>query len=81
MEKQNLIISVSGQAISGKSRLTFLLKKFLREQGFEVELSESIDYKTELEFNNMVSEKIDDAIENIKQKSKILLKEVQLPRN
>jgi len=34
MEKKDLIITVSGQVASGKSRLTYLLKKFLREQGF-----------------------------------------------
>ena len=37
MEKKNLIITVAGQTASGKSRLTYLLKKFLRENGFEVE--------------------------------------------
>ena len=31
MEKKDLIITVSGQVASGKSRLTYLLKKFLRE--------------------------------------------------
>ena len=36
MEKKDLIITVSGQVASGKSRLTYLLKKFLREQGFGV---------------------------------------------
>lgn len=37
MEKKELIITVSGQVASGKSRLMFLLKKFLRENGFNVE--------------------------------------------
>jgi uridine kinase len=33
MEKKNLTIIVGGQTASGKSRLTYLLKKFLRENG------------------------------------------------
>ena len=36
MKKEKLIITVSGRVMSGKSRLSFLLKKFLRENGCDV---------------------------------------------
>ena len=43
MEKKNLTISVSGEVNSGKSRLTLLLKNFLRENGFEVDFDSGGD--------------------------------------
>ena len=43
MEKKNLIISVSGEVNSGKSRLTLLLKEFLRENGFDVQFYGGVD--------------------------------------
>ena len=55
MEKKELIITVSGQVASGKSRLTFLLKKFLRENGFEVEFDGNTDHPTESNFDKHMS--------------------------
>lgn len=80
MEKKDLIITVSGQTASGKSRLTFLLKKFLRENGFEVEFDGNADFPSEREFDRHVSKNFDDVINNIKETRKITLKETQLPR-
>jgi hypothetical protein len=78
MEKKDLIITVSGQFASGKSRLTFLLKKFLRENGFEVEFDGNIDHPTESNFDKHMSKNFDEVINNIKETRKITLKEVQL---
>lgn len=78
MEKKDLIITVSGQVASGKSRLTYLLKEFLREQGFEVEFDGNLDYTTECDFDKHISKNIDEVIENFKDTRKITLKEVQL---
>lgn len=81
MEKKDLIITVSGQAASGKSRLTYLLKKFLREQGFDVEIDCNLDYTTENDFDKHMSENFDEVIGLLKNSRKITLKEVQLARN
>ncbi len=81
MEKKDLIITVSGQVTSGKSRLAYLLKKFLREQGFEVEFDGNLDHSTEREFDKHMSKNLDEVIENFKDTRKIILKEVQLARN
>lgn len=78
MEKKNLIITVAGQPASGKSRLTYLLKKFLRENGFEVEQELNIDYPTEENFDNIMSKNTDNIIDNFKKTRKITIKELQL---
>lgn len=60
MEKKNLIITVTGEVNSGKSHLTFLLlKKFLRENGFEVDFDGGLDYDNESQFDEYVSENLD----------------------
>ena len=81
MEKKELIITVSGQTNSGKSRLTYLLKEFLREQGFEVSFDGGCDYTREYEFDENVSVNFDKIIESIKETRKITLKETQLSSN
>lgn len=81
MEKIDLIVTVSGQVASGKSRLTYMLKNFLRENGFEVEFNGNIDHPREFDFDERVSENFDEVIEHIKETRKITLKEVQLARN
>ncbi len=55
MEKEKLIITVSGRAMSGKSRLIFLLKKFLRENGFDVKHEVSLDYQNENQFERQMN--------------------------
>lgn len=77
MEK-NLTITVSGECNSGKSRLSFLLKKFLRENGFNVKFDVGVDYKDEKHFDQCVSKNLNQVIENIKEKRVINLEEVRL---
>jgi len=76
MEKK-LTITVSGQAASGKSRLTYLLKNFLREQGFNVELECGIDHPTESNFDMVMGRNIDSAVQHIKETRKITIRENQ----
>lgn len=81
MEKKNLVITVSGEVNSGKSRLTLLLKNFLRENGFEVDFDGGGDYEDEKQFDEHVSENLDQVIEHIKDTRKITLKELQTQRD
>lgn len=78
MEKKDLIITISGQVASGKSHLTYLLKKFLREQGFEVEFEGNLDHPTEFDFDKHMNKNLDEVVEYIKESRKITMKEVQL---
>jgi thymidylate kinase len=70
--KKNLIVTVSGVAGSGKSSLTFLLKNFLREHGFEVEQELNLDHPTESNFDQVMNDKF--KIKAIKENCKIILK-------
>jgi hypothetical protein len=78
MEKKNLTISVSGEVNSGKSRLTLLLKNFLRENGFDVQFDSGVDYENEIQFDEHVSKNLDQMIEHIKETRTITLKEIQV---
>jgi len=81
MEKNELIITISGRSMSGKSRITYLLKNFLREQGFEVKFNGNLDHPTESHFDRCMCKNFDDAMEKIKETSKITLNEKQLALN
>ena len=81
MEKEKLIITVSGRVMSGKSRLSFLLKKFLRENGFDVKHEVTLDYQNENDFERKMSKNFDDVIGQMKEQREILIKEVQLKRD
>jgi pantothenate kinase-related protein Tda10 len=81
MEREKLIITVSGKAMSGKSRLSFLLKKFLRENGFDVKHEVSLDYQNENQFERQMSKNFDEVIGQMKEQREILIKEEQLKRD
>ena len=80
-EKEKIIITVSGRAMSGKSRLSFLLKKFLRENGFNVKHEVTLDYHNENHFERQMIENFDDVIGQMKEQREILIKEEQLKRD
>ena len=81
MEKEKLIITVSGRVMSGKSRLSFLLKKFLQENGFDVKHEVSLDYQNENQFERQMSKNFDEVIGQIKEQREIVIKEEQLKRD
>ena len=73
--KNNITISVSGNAGTGKSHIIFLLKQFLREKGFEVELND-IDHPNETSFDNYASNYNEVVDQKIKNNSIIKLNEL-----
>jgi tRNA uridine 5-carbamoylmethylation protein Kti12 len=81
MEKEKLIITVSGVTMSGKSRLSFLLKKFLRENGFDVKHEVTLDYQDENHFDRLMSKNFDEVVGKMKEQREIVIKEVQLKRD
>lgn len=78
MKNKEIIVTISSKAGRGKSRLTFLLKSFLREQGFEVEFGGDEDSVNENEFDNRMEECFEGALDQIKSETKIILKQQQL---
>jgi hypothetical protein len=80
MENKKITISVTGMVNTGKSRLILLLKNFLKENNFKVEFDGGIDYETETQFDELVSQNLEQVIEKIKESSVITLEEVQVKR-
>jgi len=75
MEK--IIITVAGKSKSGKSRIAYLLKKFLKENGLNVKHQLSIDYESDDVFDELMEKNIGDVIENFKETREITIKEIQ----
>lgn len=71
--KNDITITVSGSACTGKSRITFLLKEFLKEKGFQVDLVCEYDNPTEHHFDENMSRNIEEAISAISKNTSITL--------
>lgn len=52
--KKDLKITISGMSNSGKSTITYLLKQFLEERGFDVHYDGGIDYINSIEMFNYI---------------------------
>jgi pantothenate kinase-related protein Tda10 len=78
--KRELTITVSGSCGSGKSRITYLLKNFLREKGFEVEHTNIMDYHSENEFERDMCHNIDEVVSGFVDTRKIIFNERQIQR-
>jgi isopentenyldiphosphate isomerase len=81
-KKYNTItITVSGTPGSGKSRLTYLLKRLLKEYGLDIEFDHGIDFKDEDHFDAVANNDIEEVIQRIKETTNVSLKQIQLERN
>lgn len=75
MEKKNITITVSGEPNTGKSRLSFYLKKFLKENGFDVNHDGGQDFENEETFDRVMSSNVNEVIDRVKETKKITIKE------
>jgi len=81
-EERNIInISVSGVPGSGKSRITYLLKEFLKDRGFNIEMSEDKDFKDEAQFDEFMGKNVREIISNFSKTKIIKIEAVSLNRN
>jgi len=77
MSKSEIQITISSQTGKGKSRVLYLLKKLLKEEGFEIEFDGGIDFENEESFDREMMFDLTTSLHNIKDISKIIFKEVQ----
>jgi adenylylsulfate kinase-like enzyme len=70
--KKEINIYVTGLPNSGKSRLSYALKEFLKERGFEVEVTDS-DFADEKSFDRSMRNNLDECIKKIRKTAKINL--------
>lgn len=73
--KNNVNIMVFGEAASGKSNVVYLLKRFLREQGFTVELKPDTDHANEETFDKAIGKHHSQAIAAVKERAVISIEE------
>ncbi len=76
--KNEIKVNVIGESCVGKSHITFLLKRVLKENGFEIEFTPDEDYGTsEADFDNKISKSNSDAIQSLKGKTKIKIEQIR----
>ena len=80
MENKQITITISGEVSSGKSRLTYLLKNFLRVHGFEVKHDGGIDFEDEKDFDDKIIKNLDVVLKNIKENKTIKIQELNINR-
>ena len=82
MDKKNTItITIAGKTKVGKSTITKIINDALTQHGIETELSDEVlfDYNgSEDRFNETLNVFFDKRIKSIKNKSKVVLKNIQL---
>ncbi len=79
--RRKLNITVSGEFCSGKSHVTYLIKKTLKENGFDVEFEPDLDYgPMEGDFDNRIGRHNSEAITQLATDTKIKIEQRQLKR-
>lgn len=81
MKNNKIVIDVQGTSNTGKSRLILLMKQFLREKGFEVEIQPNLDYPDEETFDKQHDINLQESIATIKDKSKVVFVETHCIRS
>ena len=79
--KKKLTITISGEANSGKSSLTYYLKELLKWHDFDIEFKGNLDFKDEAAFDGHFREVYKDVIKEIFKDRKIIIEEEQTPYN
>jgi nucleoside-triphosphatase THEP1 len=81
-EERNAInITVSGLPGSGKSRITYLLKEFLKDRGLNVEMTDNADFDSEEQFDEFMSKNIEGMVANFSKTKTVKIKSVSTNRN
>ena len=86
MKKEEVRVNITGLSATGKSCVMFEIYKALKIAGFEVELDLTdnlaiMDYENEIGFMKQMLINEKKRIENVKKKSKIVLRETHLSKN
>jgi len=75
MKIKEITLTISGEPKIGKSHLTMLLKKLLRDKGFEIEFKGTLDYPSETNLNEELKDSFKKVIKSIKKECKIIIKD------
>lgn len=75
MKKNELIIKLSSKTAVGKSRISLLLINYFKSLGFDVEFNGDIDEISNSKFYEKYSKDLNDALNSLKEKTKIVIKQ------
>jgi hypothetical protein len=75
-----ITITIAGPAMSGKSRIAYLVKEMMKIHGLKVNFDPTPDFKDEMDFNRTMHVHLDDAMKGIGENTVVTVKEVQLGR-
>ena len=70
---KKVTITISGEPKTGKSRLAYIIKEALKVWDFDVEFNPSPDYLNEVQFNRSMHNDMEEAIESINKKIKVIV--------
>lgn len=75
---QNTVqITIEGRTKSGKSRIAYVVKEILKVHGFDVKFDPTPDFKNEEDFNRVMRNGLDSALESLSKNGKIVVVEKQ----
>ena len=77
-KEREVIVTISGSFGAGKSTMTYMLKRFLEDSGFEVEQIYNEDHPTEENFNKTFGKDIHSRVRGLSKTRKIILQEERL---
>jgi len=76
--KKEITVTVSGEPKTGKSRITYIIKEMLKVYDLEVEFDGKPENDNEQEFNRLMRNDLDNAMNIIKNNTKIIIKEERI---
>ena len=80
MKKKKITINVEGVCNSGKSRITYLLKTFLRLNGFNVKMQKDICFRNEKDFDRRIGKTIKEFISGNNDRINIKINQITLDK-
>lgn len=76
MEKKQVIVTVSGEPASGKSRIAYIIAQRLAGLGLEVTVEPTADHPTTENFDNQMKQNLPEVIEAFAKTRSITVREV-----
>lgn len=75
MKEKEVIVTISGGPKTGKSRILYLMKEFLRNNGFDVRMLDGNDFQNEVHFDIAMNKDINESIGAIKKRTTVIFQE------
>jgi len=78
MNRNKIKITVAGLPASGKSKMLYIIKHMLKEEGFNIKHNVNIDFNNESQFDKQMENNIEKVFEHFKKTKSISIEETTL---